>query len=90
MGTSPDESETADDELRPEYDFRSMRGWCAASTRRDIASDYGWCGWPTTWQTRLPTKRRLTTPCGRTYVPTPRNLARRNYRLQPSGGSGQS
>jgi len=26
MGTSPDESETADDELRPEYDFRSMRG----------------------------------------------------------------
>ncbi|MBM4089631.1 MAG: hypothetical protein FJ276_09420 [Planctomycetes bacterium] len=26
MGTSPDEGETADDELRPEYDFRSMRG----------------------------------------------------------------
>jgi len=26
MGTSPDEREPADDELRPEYDFRSMRG----------------------------------------------------------------
>jgi hypothetical protein len=26
MGTSPDESERADDELRPAYDFRSMRG----------------------------------------------------------------
>ena len=26
MATSPDDTETADDELRPEYDFRSMRG----------------------------------------------------------------
>jgi hypothetical protein len=26
MGTSPNESDAADDELRPEYDFRSMRG----------------------------------------------------------------
>lgn len=26
MGTSPDERQPANDELRPEYDFRSMRG----------------------------------------------------------------
>ena len=26
MATFPDETESADDELRPEYDFRSMRG----------------------------------------------------------------
>lgn len=26
MATSPDDTESADDELRPEYDFRSMRG----------------------------------------------------------------
>lgn len=26
MGISPEESQPADDELRPEYDFRSMRG----------------------------------------------------------------
>ena len=26
MATSPDENESTDDELRPEYDFRSMRG----------------------------------------------------------------
>lgn len=26
MATSPDDNETAGDELRPEYDFRSMRG----------------------------------------------------------------
>jgi hypothetical protein len=26
MAASPDETESADDELRPEYDFRSMRG----------------------------------------------------------------
>jgi uncharacterized protein (DUF4415 family) len=26
MGTSPDERQPSDDELRPEYDFRSMRG----------------------------------------------------------------
>ena len=26
MATSPDDIESADDELRPEYDFRSMRG----------------------------------------------------------------
>ena len=26
MATSPDEPESVDDELRPEYDFRSMRG----------------------------------------------------------------
>ena len=26
MATSPDDTESVDDELRPEYDFRSMRG----------------------------------------------------------------
>jgi hypothetical protein len=26
MATSPDDTESTDDELRPEYDFRSMRG----------------------------------------------------------------
>ena len=26
MATSPDETQAVDDELRPEYDFRSMRG----------------------------------------------------------------
>ena len=26
MATSPDETESADDELRPEYDFHSLRG----------------------------------------------------------------
>jgi hypothetical protein len=26
MGTSPDKTGPADDDLRPEYDFRSMRG----------------------------------------------------------------
>ena len=26
MATSPDDTESADDELRPEYDFRSMGG----------------------------------------------------------------
>ncbi len=26
MGTSPDEANAGDDDLKPEYDFRSMRG----------------------------------------------------------------
>ena len=37
MATSPDQTEWADDELRPEYDFRSMRG----VVRGKYAARYG-------------------------------------------------
>ena len=40
MATSPDDTESVDDELRPEYDFRSMRGVvrgkCAARYRERL------------------------------------------------------
>jgi hypothetical protein len=37
MGTSPDDTESADDDLRPEYDFRSMHG----VVRGKYAARYG-------------------------------------------------